>query len=189
MPRVHGVQPIILISFECKHNYQKKRGNKSGTELVPRWDSSKTPVMRSLVLLIFGYQCPVLGVSAIKNVANNWTILQDEEGAKNDDGTEQYASPICIPWNENLFGFKYVPLSVTLAGWGFTSGNQRENHKAGRDSSCLISKFKMSHQFIPDYWNLPFKFTTFFALRGHPFLPISEDWYVQRWIFIPAKFS
>merc|ERR1719219_3031788 len=28
---------------------------------------------------------------------------------KNDDGTEQYASPICLPWNEDIFGFKYVP--------------------------------------------------------------------------------
>ena len=56
-------------------------------------------------------------------------IFQD--GVKNEDGTEHFAGPICLPWNENFFGFKYEPQEVYLAGWGFTSGKRRENLQAG----------------------------------------------------------
>ena len=63
------------------------------------------------------------------NVTNRVPQNYSQDG--NPIGEKGYVSPICIPWNDALFGFNLEPQPVTLAGWGFTSGNQGQNFQAG----------------------------------------------------------
>lgn len=75
-------------------------------------------------------------------------VLHLDGAPPNEDGTEHYAGPICIPWNENFFGFKYEPQEVVLAGWGFTSGNRRENLQALKQQS--VSADHLQYLKFPD---------------------------------------
>jgi len=63
-----------------------------------------------------------------------------------DEGNSNHVSlvsPICFPWNENLYGFNPVPdHEVVLAGWGFTTGNQAENHAAVANLSVAVDNLQ-----------------------------------------------
>ena len=77
------------------------------------------------------------------NVTNRVPQNYSQDG--NPLGEKGYVSPICIPWNDALFGFNLEPEPVTLAGWGFTMKGQ--NFQAGWHSKCFIS---ISTQHFPN---------------------------------------